>query len=313
MITSYKIFENTQIHKFEIPEQIRKYYIIEGDMSNSKNWKSTKYFNPFTLRDEFKESGLGIRYILISLDSNHIIPINMNDEHQVGYDVLENVFYPDYKVPIENYISICSWGTHYIYHIENKEEREQQLLAFKKFLEYGGNSKNMIHFYGTEESKRNDYEMTVDEFLETEGSFKEFQTKIIKSGKISNNGEELIKILEKMTLLWEEYVTTDKERRKEYIQKQLFELAEDFDHFLLMKSNWDGFLNNTDINKHRYKLKGAIDSSNIEELGRILFSHNGIKNFIHMKMKDPKYKKQTKEFFWNVKKAISEFNRLSSI
>jgi hypothetical protein len=49
----------------------------------------------------------------------------------------------------------------------------------------------------------------------------------------------------------------------------------------------------------------------VDKIGETLFTHNGIKNYIHIKLKEPR-NKEVKELFWNVKKARMEFDRLSS-
>lgn len=316
MITNYKIFEDTQIRKFEIPEQIRKYYVIEGDMSNSKNWKSTKYFQPFTLYDKYKESGLGIRYILISLNSNHIIPINMNDEHQTGYDVLYNVFYDKYKVPREKYISVCSWGNHYIWNM--REEKQQQLQALTKFLEYGGNPNLNVNIRGGN-SNEPDYEMTASAFVEFDGNLEEFKKKTISDGKISPKGEEFISFLSKLGQLWRDYTITEREEENEKrrelkmkkIGEQIIPITDDLYSFIFMNYR-DSELLKEVYSKFYSKLKDAVDKLDVNKVGDVLFTHNGIKNFIHIQLKEPR-NKYVKEFFWNVKKAKIEFDRLSNL
>ncbi len=54
-----------------------------------------------------------------------------------------------------------------------------------------------------------------------------------------------------------------------------------------------------------------IKTNNINKLQELIFSHNGIENYIHIKLKEKD--KNAKEFFWDIKKALIEFNRLSSL
>jgi hypothetical protein len=308
MIILYKIFEDTQTQKFEIPEQIRKYYVIEGNMSNSKNWKSTKYFQPFTLYDQYKESALGIRYVLISLDSNHIIPINMNDEHQRGFDVLYNVFYDKYKVPREKYISVCTWGNHYIYEMENEKERQEQVLSIKKFLEYGGNPKLQLHCDGGKESGYKKYIMTAEQFVLTEGRYETYMKKLVGGKEISNVGKQFIEILEEFNKLWLKYVDIKTNvGRTQYVENEIDELIDRLQTFIFHY-------------EYTYKLVESVlypffdklskVKNNTEGIGKIMLSHNGIKNNVHILLKDPK-NQDCKDFFWNVKKAKEEFDRLS--
>ena len=306
MITTYKLFEENQIKEFSIPEQIEKFYIIEGDMSNTKNWRTTKYFNEFTLRDEFKESAKQIRYVLISLDSNHIIPINTNDEHQVGYDVLHGVFYPKYKVPYENYVSVCTWGTHYIYHL--KDDKKQQLDVIQKFLDYGGDPNLNIRIYATVAGE-DDYEMTAQEFIDNKGDYHLYKKKIIDSGEMSPNGKKFIKILEDFSKLWLNYINT-KSVRTEIIEKKIIDKADQM-YFFFLRVN-DQLMK--ELYSNFYKgLKNAIALSDTKKIGDLFLEHNGIKNTIHIKLKKVVPGKDVVDFFWNTEKALKEFERLSRI
>lgn len=313
MITNYKIFENTQTQKFEIPEQIRKYYIIEGDMSNSKNWKSTKYFTPFSLYDQYKESGLGIRYVLISLDSNHIIPINMNDEHRIGYEVLYDVFYDKYKVPHEKYVSICTWGNHYVWNL--REQKKEQVDALKKYLEYGGNPNLNVNVRTGNGNEQ--YEIPASAFVEHEGNLEDFKKKILNEDKISPKGEQLISILSRLAQLWRDYIFNEREgdirkstTLKFRIAEQIVPIADKLHSFLLLNHRESPLLEDL-YGKFAKKLESAIDDYNVDKIGDIIYTHNGLKNDIHIQLKQPRNKK-VKDFFWNVKKAKEEFDKLSS-
>lgn len=310
MITTYKIFEKTQNQKFEIPEQIRKYYIIEGDMSNTKNWRSTKYFMRFNLYDQFKESAKEIRYVLISLDSNHIIPINENDEHRTGYEVLHDVFYDKYKVPREKYISVCTWGTHYIYEIESEKERQEMVLSIKKFLDYGGNPKLQIHYNGGKDSDYKQYLLTAEQFIATEGRYENYMKELVGGKKISDVGKEFIGILKEFNDLWLKYIElTSNVGRTDYVEKEIYEVIDRLLSFIFH-------------NKYTYKLvekvlypffdKLSKSKNGIEEIGKNMLSHNGLKNTVHILLKDPK-NQDCKDFFWNTKKAMEEFNKLSAM
>jgi hypothetical protein len=307
MITNYKIFEETQIQKFEIPKQIKKFYIIEGDMSNAKNWKSTKYFNPFNLDEKYRKSALGIRYVLISTDTNHIIPINMNDEHHRGLDVLYDVFYDEYKVPQENYLPVDSWGTSYIYNIDNEKERNDNLIVFQKFLNYGGNPNAKIHFEATVESDYKPYEMTIEQFLITDGLYKNYMKKLVGGENISSVGKELIQIIEDFTNLWLKYTEiSDRMGITKGIEKRIFELIETLQTFLFCNEHTYKFIE--DISNQFYN---NLSKKDIEEIGKTMLSHDGLKNKIHIKLKNPD--KNVKTFFWNTEKAKEEFNRLSNL
>lgn len=313
MITEYKIFEQTQTQKFEIPEQIRKFYIIEGDMSNSRDWKTTKYFLPFVMEEEYRKSALGIRYILISLDSNHIIPININDEHRVGYDVLINVFYEKYKIEKERYVSVCTWGNHYVYNIDSEpNEKSKQLTVLKKYLEYGGNPNLPICVRLS--GGNGGYEMPLLEFIKYEGDLKKFKKDTLSENKISPKGLEFINLLTQLNSLWIDYRNAEMDSnfvKQTYIGKKIIPLADEIIGFICMQDR-DFKLLKLVYDKF-YKELNKFESDDVDKVGKIcdtLFTHNGIKNFIHLKLKEPK-NKDVEEFFWNVKKAKIEFDRLS--
>ncbi len=312
MIIKYKLFENLQTQKFSIPKQIEQYYIIEGDMSNARNWKSTKSFLSVEYSNNnsrtFEES-LGIRYIMISLDSNNIVPICMNDEHRTGYEVLYDVYFKKYKIPKEKYISICSWGETYVYEMDIPKQRENFLQAFKKFVEYGGNPKLNIYFYGTKDSNFKPYRMSIEKFLKTDGTYDSYLSEIVNSGEISDEGKNLINIFDQLSDLLSQYEMMKREvGRTKYIEKEIINYTGDLTDFFFWHHNTYKLVG--DIHdKFFSQLSSSKRSNDIDKISWLLFNHDGIKNAFHIKIKESS--PDAKILFWNLEKINSEFIRIN--
>ena len=115
--------------QFIIPEKIQKNFEITGDMSNAKNWKAKILAANSATKGQKIGQWDQVRYILIGLKTNNIIPIAIADEHRTGYDVLQEYYYKKKLVPKDDYISVCSWGNEYFYP-ENQEYTKQKLEAY---------------------------------------------------------------------------------------------------------------------------------------------------------------------------------------
>ena len=79
------------------------------------------------------------------------------------------------------------------------------------------------------------------------------------------------------------------ENKKEYIGEQIVPLVDEFNTFIFMNDRNYKLLKDI-YSKFSKKLKELIDSANVDKIGEILFTHNGIKNYIHIKLKEPKNK-----------------------
>jgi hypothetical protein len=125
--------------KFIIPAKIAANFKIVGGLENYKNWKAKVLMANSGGKKGIWESP---RYVMISLDSNNIIPIAMSDEHQTGYDLLFEYYYDKKLIKQENYVSIDGDGTTYLYgspgDTDNLKHDAKKIEAFKKWLSYGG-------------------------------------------------------------------------------------------------------------------------------------------------------------------------------
>lgn len=281
--------------KFIIPKQIESLYKIEGELANSRNWKAKIV--------EANSAGKGIkkgmwdtvRYVMISLDSNNIIPIAISDEHHVGYDVL-GTFYSKYKVPREDYVSVCSWGNHYIY----QNDKEEQLKALKKYLELGGNP-NLAVQYADDYSNKT-HVGTAYGFVNSKGMLE------IVPGKIAPLGKKLI-------TLWESIIVGLVKERDERIFADCWKLIE------LIEGNVYYFFSLIDgqvsevMNDLKTKISGYEKAKDYDGLENYLLSFNGLKNQMHnnLRKKMDSGERDLIKLFGDVKLAKIEFDRLGTI
>jgi hypothetical protein len=299
------LFESKKV-KFTIPEEIKQLYNIKGDMSNVRNWTGTP-LEPQVLKDDyFKKYGHKIRYIMISLESNNIVPITINDEHHVGYDVLHDKIYNKYKVKRENYISMCSYGTHYVYSLDKKEAKDQTEL-FKKYIQYGGDKNMLVQVNG-----RKDYKLTVNEFVKCNGNMEKHIEIMRGENKISFLGRKLIELLETLTLSLKKYEYS--EIKKAIELKQVFKDYENLSDFIV----WHHEEFCKELYTKFYKnLNESVEKEDYEKCHRYVFSHSGLKNYIHIKLKEyvngTNKDENLSEFFIDVEQALKEFEVLSNI
>ena len=113
-------------------------YQITDNLRDIDKWRALTYMgNSGGDAGEMHEVG----YVMISLTDNTIVPISRNDEHHMGRDLMysfEDGSYTKRGKPLpidaDNYIPVWS-GSNYIY---NENEAPTLLIAFTKFLSYGG-------------------------------------------------------------------------------------------------------------------------------------------------------------------------------
>jgi hypothetical protein len=179
---------------------------------------------------------------------------------------------------------------------------------FRKYLDYGGNPNLKIHFYATEESNRDDYKMTVEQFIKTEGSYKSFKINYMKNN-LSIEGKELIQFLTDLTKLYNTYITT---QRKELVSDNLLKLSQKFSKFIGDTYFYGRNRMMVDVYFKFYEnMRKYIADNDLKSLTDLIFSHNGIKNYIHIKIKEKN--KDAENLFWDLKKADIEFKKLSNM
>lgn len=297
LVISCVVERIVQSASFKIPEKIKDNYKISGDLSNVKNWKAKVLLaNSGGKVGEWDNVG----YVLVSLDSNLLIPVARADEHQMGYDLLWHLINKD-LIPNENYMPFYTLSKDYFY----KDKIKQYLKLYKKVLNYGMNPDYEVQDY----SYDSNYSTSLKEFVDNKGE----QVDYSKSEKMPPKGKKIIDYLEKVAKGYKKLVTKSVARDKEI--ENLFNYALDnlvviFDYNL---EKFAGY-NTDDIEKALVKAESTLDYN---KLGEIFFSHNGLKNKLHIALKK-KSDKELKErgifqLFGSRERGIKELNRLSNI
>jgi hypothetical protein len=318
---------NQKKQSFVIPESIASNFKIVGGLDNYKNWKVKVLMANSAKEGVKKGQWENPGYVMISLDSNNIIPIARSDEHQTGYDLLEDYYYKKKLIKRENYISIYGIGNTYLYGdglgvSDNSKDDMLKIEGFKRWLSYGGLNNPVQNPYSTPR-----YIGDMEDVINNNGKFE-----IIK-GKIHNNGSKIIDALEYISREYLKFVNLDqdgKEPREEDVDK-LIEYTIDFlSKFKDFNSPigelvfYDvyGMLDRNDPDKYIRSLTTALQRHNWKTVGDIILSSNGVKNKLHnaiRSFKDKEYKKLNGNgekyvaIFGDLEKAFLEFNRLGNI
>lgn len=275
----YKSFSSVQSGKkvkasesWAIPPQLEGFYNLTGDASNAPNWKAQ------VLVGNSGDTPIGtyedIYYVLVDLDSNYIIPVARSDEHQLGTDMLYDL-YDKYKLPQGRYVPVAVRGTNYLQN-RNDENRVMTLEAIKKWVSYGGN-KVMIE----DQTPDGAVKIDSDTFMEL-GKVEPYKGSLSASGRY---------IVDTFNYLSDTLNKIYKAYRKEPLIKK-------FNSTALTLLQWlrDTFvfeltplMKNIDKGIAQIMASGDDDYSAAET---VIFSHGGIKNAMHNKLraieKDPK-------------------------
>ena len=287
---------------FQIPPQLESFYQVDGDFSNVKNWKGKILLGNSMGSDKKVGDWDSIGYVLISLNSNYIIPVTRSDEHQVGYELLDYLVHK-YKIKNLNYKSVYLLGNHFVY---GGEYHNSEMEALKKAYEYGARNIIIREMWG----KRY---LDIDDFLKNDGDFKKAKESGKQLNKLSQNGQRFINELKNVVKLFEKY-NLDSRLHNPKFESTLINASK-----ILYKT-----INEDDIlwgilmyNKEKtYKafedaIDVAIESGDIKSLEKSLFGFNGVKNVIHTLLRNGDDRME--ELFWSTENALKQFNELSNI
>lgn len=250
-----------------------------------------------------------VRYIRIGIKTFTIVPIPIGDEHHCGGDYVEEMISQG-LIPDDIYVAIDS-QTNYIWNDDDLKELNYLKLAIKTWLKFGGN--NAVLYFTRKEIKisfrdfiKLSEAMSVDEISSFMVVFAE--KKILPIGK---------SIIKKFGLLANEFKKMHLNQR--YKENIIYNKAEE-----LQIISEEMFRMNSHIRTSLATLSEAINSLNLQKIEEALFSHNGLKNVIHILLKDAvsnstdnfmfnlKYG-ELKNTFGNIDLALSEFDAISRI
>lgn len=289
MIIKFKLFENYS-GGFTIPEKIQDFYKISGDISNVSNWKAKVILNNNSGRGQNVGDFGEVGYIMVNYTNSDIIPISRSDEHQRGEELLYHLW-EKRLIDNINYTPIF-WGNNYFsYTGINDKQIAKDLVAVKKYLEYGG-SNTMLTINWR-------YKLDLTTFINLNGDISNIEKYISENGILTDDAEFFIGYMENIAKMLK------KKRLGEDVSTN--DIIEYTKNLLPILKNLS-FLSTFNIQKD---IKRAIVTFNVKLLEDSLFWHNGLKNKIHIMLrnKEPKLK----PFFGNLELALSRFDYLSSI
>lgn len=306
MITFKSILSESSTVKFTIPEKLIPYLDISGNLSNVKKWKSKIILNN---NDHGKKIGDfdSVGYILIAINSNNIIPVTRSDEHQIGLELLDEL---EHKrlIDSEPYISVFSIGNNYIYgqNSTNIKDIEKNIIAYRKFRSYGGNNLPV-----NVRSGKYDVTIDMDTYIELEGNIDNYIGKFKLENKIAPAGKEIINGFENVAKLYKKYIELQGKKEQFDVIKKFRKAIEDLNTIILLtRIDYNSKLKDAFYNTYK-QIEKKLNLTDFNAIGEILFSHNGLKNTIHMALKNND--KDLENIFGSTKKAVEEFNRLGGI
>lgn len=304
--------------QFKIPPSLVRYYKIDDNIRNSKNWQG-KIIVLNNRGSDGKKVGSWdeVRYIAIDLNSNYIVPIPIHSEHQTGYDLLWEL--KDKKLlPKGNWITVDSWGNNYIY--DSEEHSQNMLKALKKFLEYGGDKNGRVQGMGS------DYLGTIEDFIKRDGNIE------VRKGELAKLGRDIVDSLE---YLAKEYLRIDKIKSAHKTPREgdIIDLATSCKHLLNQFLDYNGYNQTLGVN-YNDKFKKYLSDDKIKKwikdienyeikldyigITQVIFSVNGLKNNLHECLKIAKtlggYERRGFDsIFGDIETGINEFNRIAQI
>lgn len=311
------LLNESETSKFQIPSKLSKYYKIDDNIRNAKNWQGKVMVHNNRSDDKTKVGDYArIRYIAIDLNSNMIVPITIYDEHQTGYEML-GILKRKGLLPKGNWTIINSWGTNYIY--DNEEHKDNMLKALKKYLEYGGDPKLEVEAMG------GSYLGDVQDFIDRAGNIKVGKNEIAKFGR---------EIISKFEYIAKEYKKLEGISKKHMTPREsdIVDLGEYCIAFLKEFLDFGGLIYKLNIDKGTYKdnltedkvkkwidmIEKAIIKLDYFDIVWPILASDGLKNNLHQCLKIASKQKGYNRsgfdsIFGDVDTAIKEFDRLAQI
>jgi hypothetical protein len=282
--------------RFTIPSAIAANFRIKGDLSKVyDNWKAKVVMGNAGRVKVGAWDKVG--YVLISLDSNVIIPIARCDEHHCGFEVLREIYLKRKLVPKERYEAIFAVGMNYIW----RESVKDTMEAFRRFRAYGG--RNSI-VRGANECRN--YIANMDDFIAGTGSLS------VDAEGLSPVGRYVVGKLEAIA------------RGVVAKRKEVFATAYDFIQWVCDGALETGrviALDEESMLRWDREVLQAEAGMDFERLAQVFFSFKGIKNNFHNRLRAALADKGQYQFdrrdataFWGqLDAAMAEFHRLGQI
>jgi hypothetical protein len=281
-------------------------YKINSRLSDAKNWKAKVYLANSVGQNSTIEKGDfdQVRYILISITDNSIIPVAISDEHRMGDDL---VYYFERKIKgfkFNDYKAISCDSGNYIY---NKEQISKWVIAIKKWLSYGGKNLVLTGTYDLSKAK-----VSFEEFAKTNGKC----VLSITPGKLAFIGQ---KLYDAYQILAKSLSVVANKKPEEILPRQynvIFKNAMNIVD-LLDKHIFDGFLVASKPNEFddlKIKVKQLHEEENIKGLEQLFFGFDSYKNRLHNELrtleKKPDSYNNLTATFGDIPLAVDMFGQL---
>jgi hypothetical protein len=306
MIIKFKLFEEDSyngIKKFTIPKALRKNTKISNrNLAFVKDWK-TKIIacNSCGEGDKIgKWDGVG--YTMVNYKTNEIIPIARADEHHTGYDLMWDYQNQGIIKNVGDWISIF-WHNNYMFNQPSEKDAIKNATAFEKWLSYGGINTNLLITLQEADYRQKRVELDLQTFVDLKGNIGDLKRFIETDGELTEKGKRFIETLE----FWTFYIQRF-HNGEETVKEICDRVKRDITKYKIL--NGMTFINSLYFKTNIIRACNKFDVKKVEEL---IFSHNGLKNEIHNKLRHDQDNPKLKKYFGNVKVALNKFNILSNI
>lgn len=303
-----KLFEITSPKFILHPKLDPNNYKMSNRFSDAKNWKARLYLaNSIGQNSPLKKGDFDqVRYIMVSLVDNTIIPIAIGDEHRMGEDLL---YYFERKIKgfgnVDNYIPIACFSGNYIY---NESQIPKWLAGIKKWLSYGGKNLVLKGTYGLSKAT-----VSFEEFAKSNGKC----VLNIEPGRLAFVGQKLYNAYKALS---ESISAVANKQPEEILPRQANVIFRNAKNILdiLEEHIFDGFLSACKNSDEFDNLMNAINQlqqeNNISKLEELFFGFDSYKNRLHNKLreleKQPDPSNSLSATFGDIPLAVDMFGRL---
>lgn len=306
MITKFKLFEEDKYEgvkkKFVIPKELRKNTRIPNrslGLGAVRQWK-TKVIVCNSCPEGVKVGDWDdVGYTMINYKTNEIIPIARADEHHTGYDLMWDYQEQGIIQNVDDWISIF-WSNNFMFNEPDEKEAKKKAIAFEKWLDYGGVNTNLMIYlsYGYE---RRSTELDLKTYVDLKGNISDLKTFIEKEGQLTDEAKDFIENLGYIIGYFNRYHKGEESPKDlcDFVKRNL--KLKGISTFFEMATNF------------KIKIERACNKFDVEEVEQLIFSHNGLKNSIHNRLRHDQDNPKLKKYFGNVKVALNKFDILSNI
>ena len=293
-----------------------KGYSVAGNLSNVDNWRVPVWVgNSVSGYKETQNAKVG--YVMVKVKGEpDFIPVAREDEHQRGMDMLFEMA-EKWNIDPNDYVPIFTQGTGA--YIDNKEEVPDLIIALTRWHQFGG-KELMVTSNGYGQPR---WTIGSRDFMQGQG------TPILTESQILPVGKRFIDHLKAVSYCLEGIHKPDSlsfpmsahildKRLNRAVEGLMKELTR-YDVIMFEALYQDGgFHDGIDFQEACDnwigKLETALTNAQYDVVEELLFSHGGLKNRIHMKIREEmktKYPGRVSDIFGNPNMANDALGRIS--